>query len=311
MPQSAIIPGDSPRQRPLFALLIRLGAAIMLATMFMLVKVGDRRGIDLPQMIFVRQFLTLPVLLGWLAMRGQLSLMRSHRLKSHAMRAVSGTTGMVLNFAAPILLPLAVAATLGFTAPIFAVILTFFLLREHVGPWRWSAAIMGFIGILLVTDPFHARVPLLGVAVGIGAAFMVALVSIQIRDLTRSENPIAIVTWFAIFSSPVLFAATLLGSWDLGLGDIAVLLGIGFAGIASQLMLTVSLRMGSVASVIVMDYSMLLWATFYGWAIFDNLPPETLWLGAPLIILAGAVIIWRERINSRRTLQENAALPET
>lgn len=301
MPQSAIFPEDGPRQRPVAALVVRLGSAIALATMFMLIKLGHRQGLELPQMLFARQFLTVPVLLGWLAMRGQLSVMRTKRLKSHGMRAASGTFGMVLNFGAPILLPLAVSTTLGFTAPIFAVVLTFFLLREHVGPWRWTAALLGFAGILLVTDPFHARVPLFGVAVGIGAAFMVALISIQIRDLTRTENPIAIVTWFAIFASPFLFVASLFGSWDIGLVDVAILLGIGLAGIAGQILLTVSLRMGSVASVIVMDYSMLLWATFYGWTIFDNLPPPTLWLGAPLIILAGGVIVWRERINARKS----------
>ncbi|RVQ65474.1 DMT family transporter [Croceicoccus ponticola] len=306
MAPSANLQPSGPQQRPLFALMVRLGAAICLATMFMLIKLGDQRGIDLPQMLFIRQFATVPVLLGWLLLCGRITDMRSDRIGSHAARAITGSVGMVLNFLAPILLPLAVATTLGFTAPIFAVVLSYFVLRDHVGPWRWTATALGFAGIVIVADPFAASVPLLGAAVGIGGAFMVALISLQIRDLTRTENSIAIVTWFAIFASPFLFVASLFTSWDLSAVDWTILICLGISGIAAQMLLTTSLRLGSVASVIIMDYSMLLWATFYGWAVFDAWPPFTLWLGAPLVILAGTIIVWRERVlakeNASRTM---------
>lgn len=294
-------------QRPLLALVVRLGSALCLATMFMLIKLGSQRGIDMPQMMFVRQFATIPILMGWMAMRGQLSLMRTERLGSHAGRAMFGTIGMVLNFAAPILLPLAVATTLGFTAPMFAVLLSFLILREHVGPWRWGAALLGFAGIVIVTDPFEASVPLLGAAAGVGGALMVALISIQIRDLSRTENSLAIVTWFAIFSSPFLLVASLFTSWDLSPTDWALMLAIGGFGIAAQVLLTTSLRLGSVVSVIIMDYSMLFWSTFYGWLVFDAWPPRSLWFGAPLVILAGTVIVWRERVLAREKPAEVVA----
>lgn len=299
MATSAIPSAPTVGQRPLLALLVRLGAGACLATMFVLIKLGSERSIALPQMIFVRQFATIPVLLGWLAIRGQLSIMRSDRLGSHAGRAMTGSIGMVLNFASPILLPLAVATTLGFTAPIFAVVLSFLFLREDVGLWRSGATLLGFAGIVIVTDPFESSVPLLGAMVGIGAAFMVALISIQIRDLTRTENSLAIVTWFAIFSSPFLLVATFFTSWNLSPLDWLVMLGIAGFGIAAQILLTISLRLGSVVSVIIMDYSTLLWATLYGWFVFDAWPPRSLWLAAPLIILAGTVIVWRERIRSQ------------
>ncbi|HTM94421.1 MAG TPA: DMT family transporter, partial [Croceibacterium sp.] len=66
-------------------------------------------------------------------------------------------------------------------------------------------------------------------------------------------------------------------------------------GSIGQLLLTASLRFGKIASVIVMDYSSLAWATIYGWLVWNTLPPATTWLGTPLIIGAGAVIGWRER----------------
>ena len=89
------------------------------------------------------------------------------------------------------------------------------------------------------------------------------------------------------------------GSWLL-------LLGIGLSGALGQLLLTAALRFGKVASVIVMDYSQLFWATLYGWTLFATLPPASTWLGAPLIIAAGLVIAWREHRLTRPTLRDVA-----
>lgn len=299
-PPSPASPIEPPRQRPLLALSLRLAAGIGLATMFMLIKLGSNRGIELPQMIFIRQATAVVVLVGWLALRGKLAMMRTRRLRSHGLRAISGTIGMALNFTAPTLLPLAVATTFGFTTPIFAVVLSVVLLREQVGVWRWTATFLGFLGVFLLADPINASVPLLGAAIATGAAFMVALISIQIRDLGRTENSIAIVAWFAVFATPPLFVISLFGSWDIVPGDWIVLFAIGLSGVISQLLLTSSLRLGQVSSVIVMDFVTLIWATGYGWLIFDNLPPASLWLGAPLVIAAGAIIVWRESRMSKR-----------
>jgi drug/metabolite transporter (DMT)-like permease len=129
---------------------------------------------------------------------------------------------------------------------------------------------------------------------------MVALISIQIRDLGRTEEPLSIVFWFATISAPILaiglpFVATSHTAWQWFL-----LLGGGVLGLVGQLLLTASLRYGQVASVIVMDYSALVWATLYGWLIWEELPPFSTWLGAPVIIAAGAVIAWREHLHHRR-----------
>ncbi len=128
---------------------------------------------------------------------------------------------------------------------------------------------------------------------------MVALISIQIRDLGRTEEPLSIVFWFAAISAPILalglpFYASAHSPWQWFL-----LLGGGVLGLIGQLLLTASLRYGQVASVIVMDYSSLVWATLYGWLIWDELPPSSTWLGAPAIIAAGAVIAWREHLHHR------------
>lgn len=206
---------------------------------------------------------------------------------------------MFLTLGVVRLLPLAEATILGFTTPIFAVILSAALLKEKVGIWRWTAVIMGLLGVLVIAGPDTSSLPPFGVAVGIGAAFMVALVTIQVRDLGRTEEPLTVVFYFSAFSAPVL-ALGLIGQ-DLSHDLIgwAMLVGIGISGLFAQIAMTASLRFGSVSTVIVVDYIQLAWATFWGWLIFDHLPPATTWLGAPIIIGASLLIAWREHLLAR------------
>ena len=236
----------------------------------------------------------MPILLVWFAANRKLHLLGSTRLKAHAGRAMTGLAGMFLNFGAVTLLPLAEATTLNFTSAIWAVILSALVLRERIGWWRWSAVVLGFAGVIVIAQPGHSHVPLFGAAVALSAAFMIALISIQIRDLARTEPPLTIVFWFAAFSVPLLalampFVMTAHTAYQWGL-----LGGLALFGLLGQFLLTAALRFGAVASVIVMDYSSLVWATLFGWLVFDRLPASSTWLGVPLIVGAGIVIAWRE-----------------
>jgi drug/metabolite transporter (DMT)-like permease len=295
-----------PAHRPLLALLIRLGAIAALATMSAFIKLAAKHHIHLLEIMFWRQLISLPLILGWLAATRNVGSLRTQRPRTHFLRALYGTVGMLFNFGAVILLPLAEATTMAFTAPIWAVILATLLLKEKVGVWRWSAVALGFAGVLLIAQPGSGDIPLFGALVALSGAFMVALISIQIADLNRTDKPVTIVFYFALFSVPmtalalpfVMTAHDATGWW--------LLLAIGIFGVIGQLLLTAALRFGAVASVIVMDYSSLFWATVYGWLFFASLPPASTWLGAPLIIAAGLVIAWREHRLSRPTLRDVA-----
>ncbi|GAA0282033.1 DMT family transporter [Alteraurantiacibacter aestuarii] len=291
---------ESEHDRPLLALLIRLLGIAGFAAMGALIKLSSSHGIHLAEIIFWRQFITLPILLGWAMMTGGIGLLATTRPKAHAVRGVYGMIGMVLNFGAVILLPLAEATTINFSAPIWAVILSIILLKERVGIWRWSAVISGFAGILIIAQPGGGHIPLEGALVAMGGAFMIALISIQIRDLSKTDKPMVIVFWFAVSSVvcflPVMpFVMTSHNSTEW-----LLLLGVGLTGTWGQLLITMALRYGKVSSVIVMDYSSIVWATLLGWLIFDTLPPTSTWLGAPLVVIAGLIITWRERVVSKR-----------
>jgi drug/metabolite transporter (DMT)-like permease len=286
--------------RPLYALALRLAGIALIATMFLLVKLAGESGIALPEVMFWRQVVTLPVLLGWLALARRMDTRRTTRIGAQAGRAGVGMFGMVCNFGAATLLPLAEATTLGFTTPLFAVILGALVLRETIGPWRWAAVLLGFAGVLVIAQPGHEIVSPLGTAAGLGAGMMVAIISYQVRDLGRTEAPVATVFYFALFGSliiapfqPFVMTAHSPPQW-------AILITLGLAGTFGQLLITAALRHGQVASVIVMDYSSLIWALLFGWAIWGQLPVAATWLGAPLIVIAGLMVLWRERIHAHR-----------
>ncbi len=282
--------------RPYLALLIRLAGIAGFALMAALIKLASETGIHLMEIVFWRQFVSLPILLGWALATGGLARLATKRPKAHAVRGIYGLVGMLLNFGGVILLPLAEATTIGFSAPIFAVILSIVLLKESVGIWRWSAVITGFIGIVIIAQPGGGTIPLEGAMVALGAAFMIALISIQIRDLGRTDKPLVIVFWFSAISVVTTLPAMLWVHEPLTAHQWLLLLGIGLAGTWGQLLVTMALRFGEVSAVIVMDYSSLIWATLYGWLIFSVLPTTSLWFGAPLIIAAGVIITWRERV---------------
>ncbi|GAA5059701.1 DMT family transporter [Erythrobacter westpacificensis] len=292
---------DDSSDRPMLALLMRLAGVAGFALMAAFIKLASETGIHIAELLFWRQLVSIPILLGWAVLAGGIvQQLSTSRPKAHGVRALYGIVGMVLNFGGVILLPLAEATTLGFTAPMFAVILSIVLLRESVGVWRWSAVAAGFVGIVIIAQPGGGHLPLYGAAVALGGAFMIALISIQIRDLSRTETPLVIVFWFAAASVVATFPFMLFVHEPLSAHQWMLVIGIGLAGTWGQVMITSALRFGKVSSVIVMDYSSIIWATIYGWLFFGNLPPLTTWIGAPLVILAGLIISWREHVLARR-----------
>jgi drug/metabolite transporter (DMT)-like permease len=282
---------------------------VLLSAMLLLVKLANRSGVSLPETMFWRQLIPAILLFGWLATRNQLSRLRTERFWIHARRALIGTVGMFLTLGVVLILPLAEATVLGFTTPIFAVLLASLFLREHVGPWRWSAVLLGLAGIVVIAGPDSTHMPLLGVAVGLGAAFFVSLISIQLRDLGRTEEPIRVVFYFSALGATMLSPALVLRGSSHDATGWLLIAAIGLTGLFAQLCMTAALRFGTVSSVIVMDYSQLVWATLWGWLFFAQLPPTATWMGAPLVIASGLIIAWREQVRHHRPVIDPETAP--
>jgi len=294
------VAASDPPQHYLGGIALRLLAMLSLSVMFVLVKYIDAAGIHLVESLFWRQALVLPLLTLWALAHGGLGLFRTRRIGIHARRAMMGLTGMALNFGGMIFLPMAEATTINLSVPIICVFLAAALLGERVGWQRWGAVVVGFVGVLVVLNPTTLLMQGfegdhgLGTLIALGGAMMTALITIQVRDLGRTESATTIVFWFSLISMiplgialPFVFTPHSAGEWGM-------LIGLGLLGAVVQLSLTGALRLAPVSVVTPMDYSSLLWSIACGWWFFGTLPADTTWIGAPLIVASGLFIAWRE-----------------
>ena len=287
-------------------ILCRIGSGFSFATMGALLKLASEQGLNAPELVFYRSLFSLPVILFWVLKQESLAALRPNRPLAHVWRCGLGLLSMGLTFQALILLPLADATAINFTAPIFATILSFLILKEPVGLHRWSAVLLGFIGVLIVARPGGSSLPLLGVSIALIAAVGQAGVTTTLRHLQRSENVSAIVFWFAV--SGVLVGGLVMpffGEWHSAQAMGIVLAG-GLAGGLGQLLMTASLR-APVSVVTPFDYLQIVAATAYGWMLFSNVPSTHTIAGAALIAVSGLYTALRE--NRLRLKRASAAVP--
>jgi drug/metabolite transporter (DMT)-like permease len=288
---------------------LRLVSALSLALMFAGVKWVGQHGAGVLETLFYRQIGSVVCAAVFVAIGPGFASLRTKRFGAHAMRMAIGVTAMLLNFLMVTLLPLAEATAIGFSVPIFATLLAATVLREPTGRWRWGAVLVGFLGVLVIIQPGSGHISAYGGLVALGAVTTTACATIAIRHLGATEAVATTVFWFGLTSLVPLGLAMPLVAQAHDTTTFAAIAGLSLAGGIAQLALTGSLRLAPVALVMPMDYSALLWASLLGWLLFQQLPSHYTWLGAPIVIAAGLVILWREQ-QLRIIRTAVAAVPE-
>ena len=283
-------------------ILCRIGSGLSFSTMGALLKLASTHGLNAPELVFYRSLFSVPVVVFWVFKRESLSALRPHRPLAHVWRSALGLLSMGLIFEALILLPLGDATALNFTAPIFATILSFLILKEDVGVHRWGAVLVGFAGVLIIRRPGGSGLPLVGIGVALVAALGQGGVTTTLRHLQKSENVVAIVFWFAVAGIVVGGLLMPFFGHAHGPGGMALVAAGGLAGGVGQLLMTSSLR-APVSVVSPFDYLQLIGATIYGWLLFSDVPNLHTIAGASLIAVSGIYTAWREH---RRRLSEAA-----
>ncbi len=215
------------------------------------------------------------------------------RPKLHLLRCGLGVVSMWTGFAALALLPLAEAVTLGFTRILFLIPLAVLILGDRVDLTRWLATLAGFGGIVLMVDPSNANLPVTGVALALGSALIIAGIKLTVKALAETEATLTIQLWFAGFSTPAtLIPALFVWRWPEPL-ELLLLLAVGGAGTLGQVFTVLGLRGVQPSAVMPVDYTRLIFATFYGFLLFGQLPGITTILGAGIIVAATLCIVRR------------------
>lgn len=293
-----------PAENIILGIILRLAAVIAISGMFLFVKLASENGVHVVESLFWRQLTAIPLVLIWFSYSGQLRSIKTKKPGGHALRMGLGISAMGLNFMAFALLPMAEATVIGFASPVFGTILAAIILREPTGIYRWCGVLVGFIGIIIVVQPStiialfngdSAVAPIIALA----GALITAAVSIQIRQLGKTENSGTIVFWFSITSMIPLGMAMLFYGSNHAANIWIYIAALSICGASAQLLLTAAMRFAPVSVVMTMDYTALIWTTLFGYLIFNDVVSPSTWMGAPIIIGAGLFIAYRERNRSR------------
>jgi len=210
-------------------------------------------------------------------------------------------TGVVLAFYSALTsLPVANATTLMFTSPLVMTGLVAFVLKEKVGPHRWAAVIVGFLGVLLVASPSRegwnpaALFALLG-------AFLVAGRDLMTRSIPATIEPRAIAL---VTSAVVTLAAapTALLGWVVpGAFDVALIVVAAALLAVAYATIVLAFRGGEISFIAPFRYVSIPLAMALGWLVFGDVPRWNMLAGAGVIVAAGAFIFSRERAVARRS----------
>ena len=245
------------------------------------------------QVLFFRGFCGIIPILFLIPKERYLDFYKTSRPFLHLKRCLAGLIAIVSIFVALRNLPLATVVSISFASPIFTTIFSIFLLNEKVGFYRWLAVFVGFIGIIIISEPglsslnFYYIYPII-------FCLGLSYVAIAIRKLSSTE-PVWLISFFFSFSILIFSFFSLYQKWIMpSLVDLFLLSSVGILGGIANLWLSQSYKFSEVSLVSPLKYLALLFAIVFGYLVWDEIPTIKTLMGALLVILSSFIIFRRE-----------------
>jgi drug/metabolite transporter (DMT)-like permease len=245
------------------------------------------------EVVFSRSIASLVVCGAVMLPMTGLAVFATRRPRDHLARGLSQATSQTLFALAFTLMPLAGAVSINFSAPLFAALVSILWLKERATVSRWAALLIGFAGVLIVTNPGRNSFTL-GALFALGNAVMYGSVTVAVRGMTRTESANTLIIW-QLTTIAFFHAFLLLFGWRWPtLVDALMLFGSGFANAIGQYFWTQSLRLAPTTAVMPFYYLMLVWALGYGFLIWGDVPSAGLLMGSAVVVGSGFFLFWRE-----------------
>ncbi|MDM9629105.1 DMT family transporter [Rhizobium sp. S152] len=287
---------------PIKGIACKVASVVVFLAMQTFIKLA---GPEIPpgQVTFCRSFFALFPIMAYLAYRGQLkSAFQTANPFGHLTRGTLGIISMGLGFYGLLHLPMPEAIALGYALPLVAVVFAALFLGETVRLYRWSAVLIGMVGVGIISWPKLTLLSGEGIeaeqAIGAIAVLLASVLGgmamIQVRRLVEEEKTSTIVLYFSIIAS-VFSLATIPFGWDfLDLKPQLLLIAAGFCGGVAQILLTESYRHADVSTMAPFEYTSIVIGSIVAYFVFGDIPTASMLLGTVIVVAAGIFIIFRE-----------------
>ena len=250
------------------------------------------------EMMALRGFFTIPILLLFLKSSGGWSQLKTNNPWGQVRRIFYSLVAPFLFFTALRDLPLADLTVMVFGASFFMTALSVPLLGEKVGRFRWSAIAVGFSGVVIAAEPTGDGSVLVTI-IAIAASVAYAMLMIETRRIgfvdsiyTLTAYPVIGVTIISALATPFVWV-------PMPMADLPYIAGVAIFGLLGIYLINKGFTSAPVGTVAPFEYTALIWATFFGYVFFDEIPGTQVWIGAAIIVSAGIAIVRRETILNR------------
>ena len=306
-----------PQNAALTGIAFKVASVLVFLVMAALLKASQ--GVPAGELAFFRSFFAIIPVVVFLAWRGELREgVKTRYPLRHLARGLAGTGGMLFGFYALTKLPFPEAITLNYATPLIIVVISALFLDEVVRLYRWSAVVLGLVGVIIISWP---RLTLLSsgvdqeAAIGVGAALLAclfaAIAMVQVRKLVHTEKSATIVFYFSI-SSSIIALMTFPFGWVMPSPMfILYLVGAGICGGIAQILLTESYRYADMSVVAPFEYTSLIFSVIIGFVFFGDVPTWFMLAGGLIVVGSGLFIIYREhRLGLSETKASEVTTPQ-
>ncbi len=287
-----------PAESPAIAIFLIAASIAVFGVSDALVK-SLAGGFEGPQIILIRSLVAIP-LIALLLVRGQ-GWRRLGEVQQGwlSLRVVFGTLSFITFIKALAFLPLAETVALTFAGPLFITALSVPLLREKVGPRRWAAVMVGFVGVIVIVQP-GANVFQPEALWAVASAACYAVAAMGTRKLALRTPSSVILAWVNGYVLILMAAAVVI--FDLwvtpDLADFLLLCGVGVASTIGQYLGVEAYRRAQPSLLAPFDYTALVWATMFGFFFWGEIPTWVVLGGSSILVASGLYILHRETVRS-------------
>lgn len=304
---------------PMKGICLKVASVVTFLCMSTLIKAAGK---DIPagQITFLRSAFAMVPILVFLGLHGQLrDAFRTKDIFGHFKRGFVGILSMGFGFYGLVHLPLPESIALGYALPLFTVMIAAVFLKERVGLYRWTAVLVGLVGVAIISWPRLTlfRSGSMGSSEAMGVLAMLAFgvlgscAMVLVRKLVQTERTPTIVIYFSLFASLFSLGTLPFGWIALGWQSLVLMALAGFCGGIAQLLLTSSYRYADVSTIAPFEYTSIVLGLVIGYVLFGDVPTRTMLLGTAIVVSAGIFVIFREhRLDLKRRAELRHKLPQ-